>query len=214
MYLKFTITKFLIIISSVLSLYSVRSLSVLQRWSVSPYNKFHLSEFYKLFTAPLVHSDTMHWILSMISLYMVGEFVEGIYTYHFQDLGKWIFLSLYIGAGIFAQLPILYYHRRNPYYLVMGSGGGISAVIATAILLAPNALICSFSIVCLPSYMIGVIYLSFLCYLSLRPRVLFNYFLHLSGALFSFFFNLFFIPELSDRLYHMVKYWFSSFLGV
>ena len=206
-----TATKFLIGITSVLSLYALRRVSILRKFSLVPYKVFRQNEVYRMFSSSLVYSDFMHLLLNMVGFYMVGEFVEGICVYHFHALGRAVFILLYIVGSLFSQLPILWLNRKNPYHLGMGAGGGISAILATAILLAPNALVCSFSTVCLPCYMLGVIYLSFLCYLSLRPRVYLNYFSYLTGAIFALLFNLLFIPELRDRLYHMVQYWIASF---
>lgn len=84
-------------------------------------------EWWRLFTAPLLHAGTMHILLNSIALGLVGYFLE-------QLLGRaWLFALFVIGALGGSLLSVLV----NPAHVVsVGASGAIMALFAAGMVIA------------------------------------------------------------------------------
>ena len=75
-------------------------------------------ESYRLFTSLFLHSDMMHIVMNMLSLYMVGSMVEKLFS-------KISYLSLYFVSGLFGSFASMYIHTNG---WAVGASGAIFGV--------------------------------------------------------------------------------------
>lgn len=96
------------------------------------------NQWYRFFSAGLVHADVTHLAFNMISLYLFGRFVEQAFLGLFAEKGKLLFLAMYILALPVSLLPTYFKNRHNYHYYGLGASGAVSAVVFAGLLLAPT----------------------------------------------------------------------------
>src|SRR5690606_10704090 len=104
------ITLFLLIINTMVSLYTLNSAPYLiDRMAFKPDRILRDGQWYRLFTAGFVHVGIGHLAFNMITLFFFGPLLE-------MRLGVMRFLILYFGSDMAAQGLSLWIQRANPRY--------------------------------------------------------------------------------------------------
>ena len=75
-------------------------------------------ETYRLFTSMFLHSNAMHMVMNMLSLYMVGRMVERLFK-------SWAYLSLYFISGLFGSFAYMY---MSLFDSAVGASGAIFGI--------------------------------------------------------------------------------------
>lgn len=73
-------------------------------------------EWWRLFTPMFLHADFMHLLFNMFALFVFGPELEKL-------IGKMRFLTLYLLAGVFANIATFFIHDYS--YLHVGASGAI-----------------------------------------------------------------------------------------
>lgn len=161
-------------------------------------------EWYRFFSAGLIHADYPHLIFNMYSLYLFGiNFrggVEGAYEEMFEEKGMLFYIFLYVSALAMSSLYSYEKHKQNVYYNALGASGAISAVIFAFILIHPKEeLGLLFLPFFVPGYVFGAIYLGFTYYLAKRGRDNIGHDAHFWGAVYGIVFTIILKPSVASQ---------------
>jgi membrane associated rhomboid family serine protease len=190
-----TVTLFIIILTSGISLFTMQQPHVLHKFMMNPYMITNRNQYYRLITSGFIHKDFMHLFFNMFSFYFFGSQLEYIFEYIFGELGTVYFILLYILAIIISDLPTLLKHRNNYAYNSLGASGAVSAVIFACILFQPLQDICLYAVFCLPGFILGIVYVIYSYYSAKKSGDGINHDAHLYGALFGIVFCLVLYPN-------------------
>lgn len=193
--MEITLTLGIIIITSVISLYTMQKPRVLNRLMMNPYLITKESQYYRMVTSGFIHRDHMHLIFNMFSFYFFGTQLEYIFQQIFGNLGSAHFIALYLLGIIVSDIPTVLKHRNNKHYNSLGASGAVSAVVFACILFLPLRDICIYGILCFPGVILGVVYLGYSFYSSKKSKDGINHDAHLYGALFGIIYCLVFYPD-------------------
>jgi membrane associated rhomboid family serine protease len=134
-------------------------------------------EYYRLLTSGFLHVGWWHLLVNMVSLYLLGRYVELLF-------GAGHFLLIYFGSIIGGNLLSVYVHRHHEYR-AYGASGGVCGIIFAYILLVPGASISQFPMpFAIPGwlYAIGFIAVSFIG-MKANNRGNIGHDAHLGGAI-------------------------------
>jgi len=193
--MEITLTLGIIIITSVISLYTMQKPRVLNRLMMNPYLITKESQYYRMVTSGFIHRDHMHLIFNMFSFYFFGTQLEYIFQQIFGNLGSVHFIALYLLGIIVSDIPTVLKHKNNKHYNSLGASGAVSAVVFACILFLPLRDICIYGILCFPGVILGVVYLGYSFYSSKKSKDGINHDAHLYGALFGIIYCLVFYPD-------------------
>lgn len=193
--MELSITVIIIIITSVISLYTMQKPDVLYKLMMNPYMITQRGQYYRLLTSGFIHKDHMHLIFNMFSFYFFGRQLEYIFQYIFGPLGSVYFIVLYLLGIVVSDLPTLLKHRNNHSYNSLGASGAVSAVIFACILFMPLQDICLYGVLCFPGFILGAIYLIYSYLSAKKSRDGINHDAHLYGALFGIIYCVVLYPE-------------------
>jgi len=144
------LTLLLLIVNTVVSLVALTSRPLLiDRFAFKPVRVLQEREYYRLFTAGLVHVDGVHLLFNMVTLYFFGPWLEGL-------LGPVRFLILYVGSDLAAQALSLVMHQHNPAYAAVGASGAISGVLFGFCLYEPFRMLYLFFAIPIPAVVFAV----------------------------------------------------------
>lgn len=193
--MQITITLIIIIITTVISLYTMQKPPVLNGLMMNPYLITNHGQYYRLITSGFIHRDHMHLIFNMFSFYFFGTQLEYIFHEIFGSLGSVHFIALYILGIVVSDIPTLLKNRKNEHYNSLGASGAVSAVVFACILFLPLRDICLYGVLCFPGVVLGFVYLAYSFYSSKKSKDGINHDAHLYGALFGVAYCLIFYPD-------------------
>lgn len=153
-------------------------------------------QWYRLLTHGLIHADPAHLIFNMIALYSFGTGLEKAFTSSclFGNMGKVIFLLLYITALAAASIPDLLKHKDNYYFKSLGASGAVSAVIFGSVVILPTIGVgIIFLPIHIPGYIFAILYLAISAYLDKRGGGNINHGAHMWGAIYGLLFTIAFM---------------------
>jgi membrane associated rhomboid family serine protease len=153
-------------------------------------------QWYRMWTHGLIHADAAHLIFNMIALYSFGTGLERAFSSDclFGNLGKVMFIILYVTALPAATLPDLMKHKNDYHYHSLGASGAVSAVLFAFILVAPWQLIFVF-FVPLPAIVFAVLYVGYSIWMDRRGGDRINHGAHLAGAVYGVMFLVIMRPQ-------------------
>lgn len=104
-----------------------------------PHRTYFLGEWYRLLTSGLIHANMLHLFLNIYTLYSFSRILLPL----LQRSGWWgwhgiLFVVLYFGSILAANLVAVYQHRENPDYRHLGASAAVTAVIMATILYTPH----------------------------------------------------------------------------
>lgn len=159
--------------------------------------KFNISaistrkEYIRLLSSGFLHSDTMHLLFNMMTLYFFGPIV-------IASFGEISFLIIYLISILLGNLFTLYLYKNRGWYSAIGASGGVSGILFAAIAVYPQIGIYFFFIpIPIPGFIFGALYFSYSVYMMLYPRQNDNigHAAHLGGAFFGLIFSVALLPQ-------------------
>lgn len=182
---------------SIGSIDSLRRDGLFDKFKFNAYMVFHRKEWFRLFSHGLIHADWMHLGFNMLALHFVGDVVQQGFEAYFGKMGIILFLLVYILALPASSVASLAKHKNNSYYNAVGASGAVSAILFSAILLAPTMEIFLFFIpIGIPGFIFGPLYLLYSHYMSTKNYDNIGHDAHFWGAVFGFITPCLFKPEL------------------
>lgn len=188
-----SITLIIIIITAVISISAFNNEQILTKMMLWPKRMDSPNEYYRLLSSGFVHSDWMHLIFNMLTLYFFGPTVEELFAAY--GMNPSFFGILYVTAIIASSLPSFIKHKNNAYYRSLGASGGVSAVLFAFVYFAPWHKIYIFGIIPIWSILAAVAYVGYSYYMSKQDRGNVNHDAHLWGAIYGFVFTILFAPD-------------------
>lgn len=180
-----SITIIIIIVTVLVSLSAFRNEKLMNDLIFYPPSISSGKQFYRFITCGFIHADYGHLIFNMISLYLFGQFVEMAFVFIFGNMGKLLYLAMYLLALVFSLLPTYVKNKDNHYYRSLGASGAVSAVIFAGIMLEPNNKIGLLILpIMIPGFVFGPLYLAVSYWLDRRGKDNINHSAHIWGALF------------------------------
>ena len=162
---------------------------------LNPYQTLRSKQYYRLITSGFVHNNSMHLFLNLLTLYFFGLAIEQIFIAYFPEVGMTLYVLLFLSAIIVANIPSTIKHRNNPNYNSLGASGGVAALVLTFILFDPQRDLCLYFAICLPGYILGLLFIGYSIFMSKRNLDNVNHDAHLFGALYGLLFTLLLRPS-------------------
>ncbi len=196
------ITLLIIGVTCVISFIAFSNQALLQNLLFYPYRIWKNNEWHRLVSNGFVHADFQHLLFNMISLYFCGQFVEYAFDDVFKIKGRALYVAMYFGAIIIADVFNFFKQKDNYEYRSLGASGGVSAVIFASILFQPFAqFYVPFPV---PAFVFGPLYLLFCAYMAKRGTDNIGHLAHFTGAVFGFVFPIILEPRLFTRFISLV----------
>lgn len=187
--MELSITLIIVIITVLVSIGAFNNQKIMDDLIFHPPAVSQRNQWYRFFSAGLVHADVTHLAFNMISLYLFGRFVEDGFLYLFAEKGKILFLAMYILALPVSLLPTYFKNRHNYHYYGLGASGAVSAVVFAGLLLAPTIRVGFFLLPpIIPGYVFAPLYLIISVILERKGRDNINHSAHIWGAIFGLLF--------------------------
>lgn len=160
----------------------------------SPRDVKKKGEYYRFFSAGLIHADWIHLAFNMFALYSFGQIVELYYEEMFGIWGKLLYLALYFGSMIAGDL-FAYLRYQDRTYFSLGASGAVSGIVFAFILFQPWAQLLVFFIP-MPAVIAGVLYLAYSYYAAKKGSADgIAHDAHLLGGLFGLCFTILLSPS-------------------
>jgi membrane associated rhomboid family serine protease len=161
------------------------------------------NQWYRFLTSGFLHGDVMHLAFNMFTLFMFGQ---QIVEPGCEELsGKWLYLVLYFGGMIIADIPSYIKHKNDYQYRSLGASGAVSAVVFAGILFYPTMKMGFYFIPpIIPAYIFGPLYLAYCVYAAKQSRDNINHDAHFWGAMFGLALPLAVHPFLFMRMIRLI----------
>lgn len=180
------LTLVIIIITVILSIAGFNNQKVMDDLIFYPPAISRRKQWYRFITCGFIHADVLHLAFNMYAFYMFGGSVERAFELLFADMGKILFLALYLSALVVALLPTYLKNTDNYYYKSLGASGAVAAVVFAYIMLQPMAGIGLIFIpgIHIPAFIFAIIYLAVSAYLDKRGGGAINHSAHFWGSVY------------------------------
>ena len=196
--MEISITLIIIMATGIISFIAFSNHKLLDQFIFYP-PAVRRGQIYRFFSCGLIHADWGHLIFNMIALYMFGEIVERQFIGVFGQMGKLVYLAMYVLALAASVIPTYINNKDNYHYRSLGASGAVSAVIFAGILFHPLVGIGLFFIpVYIAGFLFGALYLFFSGWLDRRGGGNINHSAHIFGALFGVGFTIVAFQAFSD----------------
>lgn len=161
-------------------------------------------QYYRFFTCGLIHSDLIHLLFNMITLFYAGAFVE---THYPGELGipRYMYAVMYFGAIIAANAPTYQKHKTDYGYRSLGASGGVCAVLFATILMAPWNMV-QVIFIPMPAILYGVLFLAYSVYMGKRGGDNVNHDAHFWGAIFGVVFTMVLRPSVISTFLNEISH--------
>jgi len=186
-----TLTLIIIIITVLVSISGFSNQKVIDDLIFYPPAVTHQKQWYRFFSCGLIHADFGHLLFNMLSLYFFGPAVERAFMAFNPDLGKWLYLLLYISSLLASLLPTYFKNKENYHYRSLGASGAVSAVIFAGLLLSPSSEVFIFFIpIPIPGFIFAPLYLLISAWMDKKGTGNINHSAHIWGAIYGLAFTL------------------------
>jgi membrane associated rhomboid family serine protease len=203
-----SVTLILIIITVGISYYAWQNPELMHKWVFQPYAVKRDNSWYRFLTSGFLHADFTHLFFNMFTFYFFGGIVERTFQAIFgSTTGILIYLLLYIGGIIISDIPTFFKHRNDPPYRALGASGGVAAVVFSSILFYPTQDICLYAILCIPGFILGVLYVVYSYYSGKKMGDNINHDAHLYGAAYGFLISLILVPQALPNFFSEIGNW-------
>lgn len=189
------VTYGLMIAIGIITYYAWQNPDVHRKLMLNTYATYHQKQFERLVTSGFVHNNGMHLFMNLFTLYFFGGAIEDIFTFYFGDAGNFIYILLFLTAVGISSIPTLLKQKDNPNYNSLGASGGVSALVMAFILFDPLQDLCLYAVLCLPGYILGILFILYSIVMSKRGTDNINHDAHLYGALYGVLFILILKPS-------------------
>lgn len=194
--MEISLTVILIAITCLSSYYAWKNPGFMNKSLFSPYRINRNKEHHRWILSGFIHKDGTHLLFNMFTFYFFGNVVEQFLLYYFGTaVGAGVYILFYLTAIVVADIPTYVKRKNDPSYHALGASGGTSAAVFASIMLMPLADICLFGILCLPGFILGLLFLFYSIYQGKQQEGTINHDAHLYGALFGVVFILLLSPS-------------------
>jgi len=175
------------------------------RWMFTPYLIRTENQVDRFILSGFIHKDGTHLLFNMFTFYFFGRLVEQFLNYKLGDItGGIVYVLFYILAIIISDIPTYLKQKENPHYHALGASGGVSATVFASIMLVPLSDICLFGLICLPGFILGILFLIYSVVKGMQEKDGINHDAHLYGALFGIIFILILTPQSAVSFYEQI----------
>jgi membrane associated rhomboid family serine protease len=203
-----SVTLILIIITVGISWYAWKNHDLMHNWIFSPYTIQRDNSWHRFVTSGFLHADFTHLLFNMFTLYFFGQVVEYTFINEFgATTGILIYLLIYIGGIIVSDIPTYLKHRNDPGYRALGASGGVASVVFSSILFYPTNDICLYAILCIPGFILGILYLLYSYYQGKRMGDNINHDAHFYGAVYGMIISLALVPQAGPAFIDQISNW-------
>jgi membrane associated rhomboid family serine protease len=204
--MELSLTTVLIGITAITSILAFNRHEMLDRWMFMPYRIRHRGEWDRFILSGFIHKDYVHLLFNMFTFYFFGRVVELFLGYTFGPLvGGILFIAFYLLGIIISDIPTYRKHQDDSYYRALGASGGTSATVFASIVIMPLSDICLFGIICLPGFILGILFLIYSYYQGKKGQDNINHDAHLYGAIFGIVSILIISPNSGLRFVEQIK---------
>jgi len=183
-----SITYIIIIVTVLISFTSFNRPDQFDKLCFWPYEIREKNQWYRFITVGFVHSDFNHLLFNMLTLYFFKD-VETIFAMVFGS--KLYFPLLYLTGLIMPNISDYFKYKNVFGYRAVGASGAVTAVVFSAILFQPWAMIWFV----IPFIVYGILFLVYSAYMSRRESNI-GHSAHFWGAVWGLLFPLMFKPEI------------------
>src|SRR5690606_22003938 len=120
-------------------------------------------------------------------------------------IGAVVYILFYLVAIVGADIPTYIKRKNDPSYHALAASGGTSAAGFASVMLMPLADIRLFGILCLPGFILGLLFLGYSIYQGKQEEGTINHDAHLYGALFGILFILLLSPASGYYFIEQIK---------
>ncbi|UII27984.1 rhomboid family intramembrane serine protease [Fulvivirga maritima] len=177
----------------------------MNKWIFNPYSVNKYKQYYRFITSGFIHNDTLHLIFNMFVLWMFGKNIEYIFTTIFGSIGLVIYAAMFLLGIIVADIPTYLKHKEHAYYNALGASGGVSSILFSFVLFAPNEPLYLYGIIGLPGLAWAAIYVAYSIYMGKKGGDNINHDAHLWGGLFGIAFTIGVYPEVLLHFFNQLK---------
>ncbi len=203
-----SVTIILIIITVGISWYAWKNYDLMQNWIFHPYSVVRDNSYHRFLTSGFLHADYTHLFFNMFTLYFFGNAVERTFGAIFGDTaGILIFLLIYVGGIIVSDIPTFLKHRNDPGYRALGASGGVASVVFSSILFYPTQDICLYAILCIPGFILGILYLMYSYFKGKSMGDNINHDAHFYGAVYGIVITLALVPKAGPLFFEQISTW-------
>lgn len=203
-----SVTIILIIITVGISWYAWKNHELMQNWIFHPYSVARDNSWHRFLTSGFLHADYTHLFFNMFTLYFFGNAVEMTFGAIFGDVtGILIYMLIYLGGIIVSDIPTFLKHRNDPAYRALGASGGVASVVFASILFYPTQDICLYAILCIPGFILGILYLIYSYYQGKRMGDNINHDAHFYGAVYGMVISLALVPKAGPLFIEQISNW-------
>ncbi|GAB3194974.1 membrane associated rhomboid family serine protease [Pontibacter aydingkolensis] len=203
-----SVTLILIVITVAISLYAWQNDSLMHKWIFQPYAVQRDNSWYRFITSGFLHADYTHLFFNMFTFYFFGGAVEQTFQVIFgPTTGILLYLLVYLGGIIVSDIPTFIKHRNDPPYRALGASGGVASVVFASILFYPTQDICLYAILCIPGFILGVLYLVYSYFSGKKMGDNINHDAHFYGAVYGFVLSLILVPQALPNFFSEIAGW-------
>lgn len=203
--MEISITVILIAITCLTSYQAFQNHQMMGRWMFTPYLIRTENQVDRFVLSGFIHKDGTHLLFNMFTFYFFGRLVEQFLFYNMgQVTGGIVYVLFYIIAIIISDIPTYLKQKNNPSYHALGASGGVSATVFASIMLVPLSDICLFGLLCLPGFILGILFLIYSVVKGMQDKDGINHDAHLYGALFGILFILVLTPQSAVSFYEQI----------
>ena len=204
--MELSLTTILIGITAITSILAFNRPEMLDRWMFTPYRIKNRNQWDRFILSGFIHKDYMHLLFNMFTFYFFGGVTELFLRYTFGVLpGGILFVVFYLLGIIIADIPTYRKHQNDSYYRALGASGGTAATVFASIIIMPLSDICLFAIICLPGFVLGVLFLIYSYVKGKHGNDNINHDAHLYGAIFGILFILILSPSSAMNFIEQIK---------
>lgn len=202
-------TVIIIIVTVLVSMAGWKNPELQYKLMMNPFSLINRRQYYRLVSSGFVHANWMHLGFNMFTFYFFGSLIEQLYTYMLGANGGLYYLGLYLLGIIISDIPSIVKYNSIPNYNSLGASGGVASVVFSSIMFLPTNPICLYGIICIPGFILGVIYLIYSYYEGKRMSGNVNHDAHFIGAIFGVLYSIYLKPEvLMDFFSEVLSYRF------
>jgi membrane associated rhomboid family serine protease len=149
---------------------------IIERNMLRPYYLLKEKRYDTLITKGFVHGDMSHLFFNMLSLYLVGPYLEG-------TIGTPKFVAAYFIGLLASSLGTYFRRRRDPNYASLGASGAINTILFAFIVYYPMVTIYVFFVIPMPAVLFAILFLAYSYWAAKQRRDNINHDAHFDGAL-------------------------------
>jgi membrane associated rhomboid family serine protease len=206
--MEVSVTVILIVITALVSFQAFKNHSLLSRCMFTPYLVKEKGQWDRFVLSGFIHKDSTHLIFNMFTFFFFGRLVEQFLTYFMgQTLGIIAYVGFYLVGIVISDIPTYFKQKDNPRYHALGASGGVSATVFASIMLMPLSDICLFGLICVPGFILGVLFLIYSVVKGMQDRDGINHDAHLYGALFGIIFILILTPSSAVHFWDQIRHY-------